>query len=277
MPTAYPGANDVFAAPTSPATTTLSSAGDSTRNHSQSHQDLGDAIVALQKNAAPIAHDHSNTESRPTAKLKQANTHQSVDTDTAGAIHHTIGSGANQSAAGNHSHTTPDITAIPNYNNNTVLERRPVMHRSFKNNATFLTGGLSTTTWSVMDFFEFTPSATSYMYATLGAFGYCSAAGSVGAGVTGQWLIRFTLEATNAYGTYLYDAQKLWSLACTVATNNVRPRTYGLWDVSASAVLSPSQKYRIACWAMQDPNATAPLTVDQLSWHVFETKTIVGA
>lgn len=48
-------------------------------------------------------HDHDGS---PTQKLTQANTHQSPDTDAgASSLHHTLGSGANQSAAGNHSHT----------------------------------------------------------------------------------------------------------------------------------------------------------------------------
>jgi hypothetical protein len=47
-------------------------------------------------------HDHDGA---PTQKLAQANTHQSPDTDTGPtSLHHTIGAGANQSAAGNHAH-----------------------------------------------------------------------------------------------------------------------------------------------------------------------------
>lgn len=52
-------------------------------------------------------HDHDGA---PTAKLTQANTHESPDTDTGtSSLHHTIGSGANQSAAGNHTHQAGDI------------------------------------------------------------------------------------------------------------------------------------------------------------------------
>jgi hypothetical protein len=40
--------------------------------------------------------------------LAQANTHESADTDTAtSALHHTIGTGANNAAAGNHTHSYP--------------------------------------------------------------------------------------------------------------------------------------------------------------------------
>lgn len=47
---------------------------------------------------APANHDHSSN------KLAQANTHESADTDTATtALHHTLGPGANQAAAGNDS------------------------------------------------------------------------------------------------------------------------------------------------------------------------------
>jgi hypothetical protein len=48
----------------------------------------------------PTSHDHSGN------KLAQANTHESPDTDTATtALHHTLGAGANQAAAGNHNHS----------------------------------------------------------------------------------------------------------------------------------------------------------------------------
>jgi hypothetical protein len=47
-------------------------------------------------------HDHDGA---PTQQLAQANTHQSPDTDSGPtALHHTLGTGANQAAAGNHSH-----------------------------------------------------------------------------------------------------------------------------------------------------------------------------
>lgn len=47
----------------------------------------------------PSSHDHASN------KLAQANTHESADTDSATtALHHTIGTGANQAAAGNHVH-----------------------------------------------------------------------------------------------------------------------------------------------------------------------------
>lgn len=47
--------------------------------------------------------------------LTQANTHASADTDSgASAIHHTLGAGANQAAAGNHTHTI--IFSLPDFN-----------------------------------------------------------------------------------------------------------------------------------------------------------------
>lgn len=47
----------------------------------------------------PTSHDHAGN------KLAQANTHESPDTDSAtSALHHTLGTGANQAAAGNHTH-----------------------------------------------------------------------------------------------------------------------------------------------------------------------------
>jgi hypothetical protein len=57
--------------------------------------------------AAPNAHDHSSN------KLAQANTHESADTDTAtSSLHHTIGTGANQAAAGNHTHALDDLSDV---------------------------------------------------------------------------------------------------------------------------------------------------------------------
>lgn len=51
-------------------------------------------------------HDHSGATGHGPV-LAQANTHGSPDTDSSPtALHHTIGSGANQAAAGNHQHET---------------------------------------------------------------------------------------------------------------------------------------------------------------------------
>lgn len=53
-------------------------------------------------------HDHDGS---PTQKLAQANTHQSPDTDSGtSSLHHTIGTGANQAAAGNHTHGGVSLT-----------------------------------------------------------------------------------------------------------------------------------------------------------------------
>jgi hypothetical protein len=69
---------------------------------------MGDAIMALEGNVPLITHDHSNSGSRPTSLLNQANTHQNADTDLAlNSLHHTLGSSANQAAPGNHLHYTP--------------------------------------------------------------------------------------------------------------------------------------------------------------------------
>lgn len=80
---------------------TLSDAGTGSFNHYQHHTKASEAIDKVQLLAATLSHDHSNTEGRPTAKLAQANTHQSPDTDTSTtALHHTLGWGANQAARG---------------------------------------------------------------------------------------------------------------------------------------------------------------------------------
>jgi len=105
MPTNFPTSDDVFDVPATPALIPLGSAGSSTRKHSQSHGDIGDAIEAMQAEATLLVHSHDGATFRHGSKLSQANTHESVDTDTGtGSLHHTIGSGANQYAAGDHTH-----------------------------------------------------------------------------------------------------------------------------------------------------------------------------
>lgn len=108
MPSVYPQQIDVFTEPSAPASTPLDSPGTGDRNHWQHHRDLGDAVEALQVYAAKAAHLHDGEDG--TAKLPQANTHQDADTDSApSAIHHTLGTGANQAARGNHKHQASDI------------------------------------------------------------------------------------------------------------------------------------------------------------------------
>lgn len=112
MPINFPVSNDVFNVPSVPASTALGSAGDGTRTHSQHHQDLGDAIDAMQLQQTLLAHTHDGVTVRHGAKLSQANTHQSVDTDSGPtSIHHTIGSGANQYSSGAHTH--PVVATYP--------------------------------------------------------------------------------------------------------------------------------------------------------------------
>lgn len=88
----YPGGIDSFSEPSLPESTPLSEAGTGTRNHVEHHHDLGNAVVALEQNAAFKSHDHSGDGSTAHGnKLDQANTHQNVDTDSsASSIHHTL-------------------------------------------------------------------------------------------------------------------------------------------------------------------------------------------
>lgn len=116
MPSTFPTTNDVFTEPSAPETTPLSSAGTGSKNHLEHHRDLGDAIEALETNVALKTHDHSGTEARPTSKLLQTNTHQSPDTDIGPtSLHHTLGTGVNQAARGNHTHdyNSASITGQP--------------------------------------------------------------------------------------------------------------------------------------------------------------------
>lgn len=120
MPTAYPGGTDDFEVTTDPGNTALSQRGTGgNRNHVESHTDLGDAIEALQNYAALKTHDHSGSTGNPADRAKgyqldQANTHQNADTNSsASAIHHTLGTGQYQAAAGNHTHAYSAITGTP--------------------------------------------------------------------------------------------------------------------------------------------------------------------
>ena len=113
MPSLFPDGNDSFLETTTGETTTLSSSGNGNRNHLEHHRDLGDAVEAIEANVPLLGHDHSGIGPRPTNKLKQANTHENADTDIAtGSIHHTLGVGPFQAAAGNHTH---------DYNGPTIL------------------------------------------------------------------------------------------------------------------------------------------------------------
>jgi hypothetical protein len=116
MPTVFPANDDEFTTPSQPTTTVLASAGDSDRNHVQHHQDLGDAIDALERNVALLTHDHSaGTGKRATRQLVQANTHNEADTDKGPlAIHHTLGPRHDQAAPGDHNHpeATPYVPPV---------------------------------------------------------------------------------------------------------------------------------------------------------------------
>ena len=113
MPTNYPDGLDTFTEPSDPENTPLSSAGSGTRNHTESHVDMGDAIEALQRHASKNTHRHTGDDD--SEKLDQAHTHESADTDSGPtAIHHTLGKGANQAAPGNHTHDYNAGTEILN-------------------------------------------------------------------------------------------------------------------------------------------------------------------
>lgn len=73
----------------------------------QDWHDAMDVIDATMDGAAGHSHDGTDGEG---PKLTQAHSHESSDTDSAPtAIHHTLGGGANQAAAGNHGHTPVSV------------------------------------------------------------------------------------------------------------------------------------------------------------------------
>jgi hypothetical protein len=116
----YPGTPpgtgfDDFSVPSEPEGTPLSEAGTSNRNHPELHEDINSAVEALQHWAALRSHDHSGADDiRHGPKLPQASTHENADTDSGPtAIHHTIGTGPGQVAAGNHTHAAPTLPQAP--------------------------------------------------------------------------------------------------------------------------------------------------------------------
>jgi hypothetical protein len=121
LPTIFPSSDDEFTTPSQPTTTVLASAGDSNRNHVQHHQDLGDAVDALERNVALLTHDHSaGTGRRATRQLVQANTHNDADTDKGPlAIHHTLGPRGENAAPGDHTHPegTPYVPPVAEWIN----------------------------------------------------------------------------------------------------------------------------------------------------------------
>jgi hypothetical protein len=67
------------------------------------------SVTIAQVGGTASTHTHDATGSNG-PKLAQANTHQTPDTDTStSALHHTLGTGASQAAAGNHTHA---LTAV---------------------------------------------------------------------------------------------------------------------------------------------------------------------
>lgn len=88
----YPGAIDSFNEPSLPESTPLSEAGTGTRNHVEHHRDLGNAVVAIEQNAAFKDHDHSGDGTTAHGnKLLQTNTHEGADTNSsASSLHHTL-------------------------------------------------------------------------------------------------------------------------------------------------------------------------------------------
>lgn len=100
-------AADAFAAIKQPASTTATGV---VELATSAETTAGLAVQAsdtrLSDARTPTAHDHSSN------KLAQSNTHESPDTDsTTTALHHTLGTGANQAAPGNHTHIEYAVTS----------------------------------------------------------------------------------------------------------------------------------------------------------------------
>lgn len=83
----------------------------------------GDLVGATEWDEAHDGtNDHNHSATGSGAKLAQANTHESPDTDSGtSSLHHTIGTGATQAAAGNHSHGASTVGAELDYVEVTTL------------------------------------------------------------------------------------------------------------------------------------------------------------
>lgn len=174
MPSNFPGSDDSFTEPSSPGSTALSSAGTGSRTHTQHHRDLGDAIEAVQANVAILTHDHSGSGARATSKLAQANTHESPDTDAStSALHHTLGTGANQAAAGNHTHTQAQSHNSPDTDTATTA-----LHHTLGTGANQAAAGNHTHTQAQSHNSADTDSATTALHHTLGTGANQAAAGN---------------------------------------------------------------------------------------------------
>lgn len=162
MPTNFPSSDDVFTEPGSPGTTTLSSAGSGTRTHTEHHRDIGDAIEAMQTQATLLAHSHDGSTARHGSKLLQANTHQSPDTDAStSALHHTIGTGANQAAAGTHTHTQANSHNSPDTDSSTSA-----LHHTIGTGANQAAAGNHTHQHPIVLFIKLASSPYSFIKAT---------------------------------------------------------------------------------------------------------------
>lgn len=117
MASTFPDTNDSnLGVPPDPAGVALSKGATGGRVHTDHHEILGEAVIAIQQNVPILTHDHSGTEARPTSRLKQINTHQDPDTDdSATSLHHTLGKSATQAAPGNHRHHSSEITGLGYY------------------------------------------------------------------------------------------------------------------------------------------------------------------
>lgn len=102
------------------------SGGTTASNHANGTVAFYDAILAGYVNElrssfdAATGHAHGGaTDDAP--RLLQANTHQSADTDTGpSSLHHTLGAGANQASAGNHTHPPGTFVGAKLWNNTNI-------------------------------------------------------------------------------------------------------------------------------------------------------------
>jgi hypothetical protein len=151
----------------------------------------------------PVSHDHSGN------KLAQANTHQSADTDsTTTALHHTLGTGANQACAGSDSRLSDARTPVSHDHSGNKLAQANTHETADTDSATSSlhhTIGTSATQ----------AAAGNHAHATMGTFllfGATSLANSATAPTSGQYL---RYDGSNISGDTVSGSISQTILDCT--------------------------------------------------------------
>jgi hypothetical protein len=191
----------------------------------------------------------------------QAESHYSPDTDAAPtSLHHTVGAGANQSAAGNHSHALSalggNLTQARSHDSADTNGSAAALHHTLGTGAYQASAGNHTHTQAQSHNSVDTDTATTALHHTLGAGAYQAAAGNHthAGGAVPQYAIIMTNQAscpagfteyTPAAGRAIVGVPAGGTVAGTVGTalTNLQDRTHS-HSFSAAAGTGPSSNGR---------------------------------